>query len=1188
MPADDSGGDAGKKLCCISHVFFEAASKNSARTAVVHATGGIQRRGEAVEGSAALSVEEGSSLPIYPGDVCFTWGDVLSAVESLSRRIRWVLDGGDDPDLVRPQGYCGSKQIAMAEDPLTLDFRMPQIVGICIPPSVEYIVAVLAILRCGEAFLPLDPSWSEERILSVISSSKTGLIIKCASFYRTQQLEAIDWIVERSSCSVLYADMKMDSERELCWPDLIWPCESRSPRRFSYLMYTSGSTGKSKGVCGTEEGLLNRFQWMQGLIPLCSKDILLFKTSTSFIDHLQEFLGAILTCTLLVIPPFNEFKANPICLVNLLKAYCISRLTCVPSLMRLVLPKLKHSYIRGCNPLVVLILSGEVLSISLCRSLLETLPETTILNLYGSTEVSGDCTYFDCKNLASVLETESLSSVPIGIAISNCDIILGEFDNPDEGEIFVSGPCLFAGYLDEHLNDNPKGNSSGLQFRTGDFAKRLQSGDLVFLGRNDRTVKINGQRVAMEEIESMLKEHPEVSDAAVTFHGTDGVSTHLEAYFVMKTSEDLQKENKHSSDEQHLIENLITSIRSWLVKKLPPVMIPSYYFCMRSLPTLASGKIDYLKLSSSVCMPKQRRSHFEMNQTSDSLLQIIKEVFCDALLVQEVSDYDDFFLIGGNSISAAQAAHKLGIDMRLIYMFPTPLKLLNGLIERKELHENFIGPDNGFRKRSKVYGNVPGALDLSTGEVQRSFPPERSSQPYVGVPVHDLSIEHNVQQLISNSENIYFKQEVSFLRPDSLGATSSDHGLWPSKSNRHKMSAFGRCNKIMDELECDLDNTNRLWLSIKTPRSRKGSLEELWKILLESCVDASPLIVLMDDNLHLLIGSHSHIFLCIDALSGSIRWEVKLEGRVECSAAITGDFSQVVVGCYRGKIYFLDFVTGNISWYFQTDGEVKMQPIVDKTRNLIWCGSHDQSLYALDYKEHCLVYKVSCGGSIFGSPYIDVVHNMIYVASTSGRVTGISLAVVPFSVTWLFEAGVPIFGSLSMDSKCRNVICCMVDGHVLALSPEGAVVWKAVVGGPIFAGACISSVLAGQILVCCRNGSLYSFDLEGATLWEYQIGDPITSSAYVDEQTELISESSRPHERLACICGTSGSVHVIRISTEPKRGASTADELPQTPMVEEFARIDLPGDIFSSPVMIGGRIFLGCRDDYVHCIAVVP
>ncbi|RWW19006.1 hypothetical protein GW17_00016972 [Ensete ventricosum] len=104
MPADGSGGDAGKNPCCISHVFFEAASKNSGHTAVVHATGGIQWRREAGEGSAAYAVEEGSSPPIYPGDVCFTWGDVLSAVESLSRRIRWVLDGGDDPDLVRPQG----------------------------------------------------------------------------------------------------------------------------------------------------------------------------------------------------------------------------------------------------------------------------------------------------------------------------------------------------------------------------------------------------------------------------------------------------------------------------------------------------------------------------------------------------------------------------------------------------------------------------------------------------------------------------------------------------------------------------------------------------------------------------------------------------------------------------------------------------------------------------------------------------------------------------------------------------------------------------------------------------------------------------------------------------------------------------------------------------------------------------
>ncbi|WOK94965.1 hypothetical protein Cni_G03670 [Canna indica] len=1190
-----AGGDSGKKPCCISHAFFESASNNPSLIAVVHASGGLQRQEETGEVSAARTREEGVLPPLYPGDACFTFGDVLSAVKCLSRRVRLVLDGGDDPDLIRPRGYYHAKHINSTVNSFRMENRIPQVIGVYIPPSVEYIVAVLSILRCGEAFLPLDPLWPEERVLSVISSSKTGLVMRCAPLYGTQQSEAVDWIVERSSCSVMYINMKVDLKREPSCPDLLWPCESRSLRRFCYVMHTSGSTGKSKGVCGTEEGLLNRFWWMQRLIPLCCKDLLLFKTSISFIDHIQEFIGAILTCTPLIIPPFDKLKANPTCLVNFLEAYHISRMTSVPSLMRLVLHKLETSYFRDCNPLKVLILSGEILSISLYRSLHEIFPGTIILNLYGSTEVSGDCTYFDCKNLANILKIEPLSSVPIGIAIPNCEIVLvGENNNVDEGEICVSGACLFAGYL-EHLNGNPEDGSDGLQFRTGDFARRLHSGDLVFIGRHDRTVKINGQRIALEEIESTLKEHPEVSDAAVTYHRNHGAATHLEAYFVKRSLEDLKKNHKSSLDEQNLTDNLITSIKSWLCKKLPPVMIPSYYFCTESLPILPSGKIDYLELSRSTFMAKQRIIHFRSDQSSVRQLQIIKEVFCDALLVHEVSDYDDFFMMGGNSISAAQAAHKLGIDMRLIYMFPTPVELFNGLIENKELLENFTIPSPGppgTRKRSKVCANVDSSFDLVTGNVEISLLPG-SSEQLAGPTVYDLSIEYNVQQkATSNSEKndsssiISSTQEDSCPIPYSHGSTSSDHGLWTS-CNMPKKCSFSRCNKSMYGIESDLESMDGSWLSVNTLRSRKGSLQELWKILLKSCVDASPLIVLMDGNLHLLIGSHSHIFLCTDALSGSVLWEVMLEGRVECSAAITGDFSQVVVGCYKGKIYFIDFATGNISWYFQTDGEVKMQPVVDRSRKLIWCGSHDHYLYALNYEQHQCVYKVSCGGSIFGSPSIDAVHNMVYVASTSGRVTAISLVVLPFSIAWTFEAGAPIFGSLSMDYKCRNVICCLVDGHVLALNSSGAVVWKAVVGGPIFAGACISSVLADQILICSRNGKLYSFDMYGNMLWQYETGDPITSSAFVDEYTELIPEPSCPSERLVCVCSSSGSIHVIRIKTETKHGMN-ATSLEETQMAEEFAVINLPGDIFSSPVMIGGRIFVGCRDDYVHCITVIP
>ncbi|XP_042427531.1 putative acyl-activating enzyme 19 [Zingiber officinale] len=1189
MPSGDQEGIPadGAARCCISHGFFESASKNPSRIAFVHASGSHQRQEEAVR---ALTSKETSYPPIYPGDVCFTSGDVLYAVESYSRRIRRVLDGGDDADLVRPQGCDRENQI---DKSVTLDNDMPHVVGVCIPPSVEYIVAVLAILRCGEAFLPLDPSWPESRLLSVISSSNTSLILQCVPSHETLQYKAAEWIVKRSSRLVLYINLFLDHKKEIVRSELIWPCE-RSPRRFCYVMYTSGSTGKPKGVCGTEEGLLNRFQWMQGLIPLCNMDILLFKTSISFIDHLQEFFGATLTSTPLIILPVNDIKANPLCLVDFVKAYKISRMTCVPSLMRLVLPKLEDSYFRSSNPLKVLILSGEILSVPLCSSLQEYLPWTTILNLYGSTEVSGDCTYFDCKKLADVLDVEPLSSVPIGFPISNCETVLvGQPDCPDEGEIYVSGVCLFAGYHD-NMNNDPMGKSSVSQFQTGDFARRLRSGDLVFLGRHDRTVKINGQRVALEEIESAMKDHPEINDAAVTYHGSNGVATQLEAYFVMKSSEGFKK-NHRPLDKLQMVESLIPSIRSWLQKKLPSVMIPSYYFCMESLPILDSGKINHLELSSSVSTPKQHVSPFGRNSSSVNQLQTIKDVFCDALLVKEVADDDDFFTMGGTSISAALASYKLQIDMRLIYMFPTPVKLLNRLIEDKELHENLISPDPIPRKRLKAHANVLDSSDFITGNAESDFLLPEPSPSLVGTRVHDLSAEHNVQLVYNyfegsnNASGMCSELVVQdpSLFPDSHHAASGDHGPWNSNCNIHKMCSFSRCNKIMHEVDSYMVCMDKSWLTIRTPRSIKGSLQELWKIPLKSCVDASPLIVIADGKWYLFIGSHSHMFLCIEPLSGSVRWQVLLDSRIECSAAITGDFSQVVVGCYKGKIYFLDFANGTISWYFQTDGEVKMQPVVERSRNLIWCGSHDHSLYALDYKEHCCVYKVSCGGSLFGSPFFDVVHNMLYVASTSGRVTAISSVALPFDIVWTFEAGAPIFGSLTMDSKCRIVICCLVDGYVLALSFSGAVVWKAHVGGPIFAGACISSVLADKILICSRNGKLYSFDMEGTIHWEYDTRDPITSSAYVDEHTELVSDPSCPNDRLACICSSSGSIHLIRISAEAKREAGRSADA-ATPMVEQFAVAKLPGDIFSSPVMVGGRIFVGCRDDYVHCLTVVP
>ncbi|XP_059633743.1 putative acyl-activating enzyme 19 isoform X2 [Cornus florida] len=1049
----------------------------------------------------------------------------------------------------------------------------PKVLGIYMVPSVEYVVAVLSVLRCGEAFIPLDPLWPKDRILSIVSSSNVDLIIGCQSSFDGSCCLKVDnsnWLLDCGNCSILFISMKDNLQEKICSSPLAWPCENRKLRSFCYLMYTSGSTGKPKGVCGTEPGLLNRFRWMQELYPLHGEEILFFKTSISFIDHLQEFLGALLTTCTLVIPPLLELKENLFYMIDFLQVYSINRLIAVPSLMRAVLPALRSLYNkRAKSSLKLLVLSGEVLPVSLWDMLCKLLPMTTILNLYGSTEVSGDCTYFDCKSLPLILETEAISSVPIGVPISNCDVVLVGEDSPNQGELYVGGLCVATGYFcnpsvitqdyvklpqDSCCDYSITDQGSQYYFRTGDFARRLQSGDLVFVGRKDRTVKVNGQRIALEEIECALREHPDVVDAAVISRKGQGDVALLEAYLIIKQNDDCG-------------EILRSSIRSWMVDKLPLAMIPNRLSFTKTFPMSSTGKVDYASLATLTISVKHVQNEIGEIQNVD-LLQIIKKAFCDALMVNMVSNDDDFFAMGGNSISAAHVSHNLGIDMRLLYMFPSPLMLQMALLQNDGSCNIDVRTGTNWRANLKMYKDtmlLP--FDSKASNLYSSKPHGRILRT-----IHDKNVNHPVKCL----------KVASKLYLNSKDIGPGDCYPWNSYSIPLACS-FSRCNKVIYEGADKGDGSCQAACLAEIPRYNKGAMKELWKVHMESCVDASPLVVFKDGDVFLFIGSHSHKFFCINAKSGFVHWEIKLEGRIECSAAILGDFSLVVVGCYQGKIYFLDFLNGKICWTFQTCGEVKSQPVVDKCRHLVWCGSYDHNLYALDYRNHCCVYKLPCGGSIYGSTAIDEVNNTLYVASTSGRVTAVSIKALPFSTLWLHELGVPVFGSLSINPHNGNVICCLVDGHVVALDSSGSIIWRGKTGGPIFAGPSISHTLPSQVLICSRDGSVYSFDLEnGDLLWQHSVGDPITSSAYVDENLQFASDLSHLSDRLVCVSASSGSVYLLRIHPDATGGRN----LPKKDVVREFARLDLEGDIFSSPVMIGGRIFVGCRDDYVHCIRV--
>ena len=241
-------------------------------------------------------------------------------------------------------------------------------------------------------------------------------------------------------------------------------------------------------------------------------------------------------------------------------------------------------------------------------------------------KVSGDCTFFDCTYLPKILETETLCSVPIGIPVRNCSITLLENDVANEGEICVSGSCLFVGYFENICSEEPFLIDNHIRyFKTGDFARRLQSSDLLFIGRKDRTVKVNGQRIALEEVEEALRGHPDVTNAAVVLesHRETSELNYLKAHIVLAKDVGSQLMRNFSLIEDN---SFMTSIKDWLTRILPPVMLPSDYSFLVSLPVSSSGKVDYSALQDLSFLSKHQAMCCNESQYIQDHLKVVKEV----------------------------------------------------------------------------------------------------------------------------------------------------------------------------------------------------------------------------------------------------------------------------------------------------------------------------------------------------------------------------------------------------------------------------------------------------------------------------------------------------------------------------------------------------------------------------------
>ena len=389
--------------------------------------------------------------------------------------------------------------------------------GICMDRSLEMVVAIFAVLKAGGAYVPLDPSYPSERIALMIADAAMPVIVTqtrfaeiCGGGPRLVCADAEDCSGE--DAADLPTDIGADS--------------------LAYIIYTSGSTGKPKGVMIPHRAICNHMLWMQAEFPLGEQDRVLQKTSISFDASVWEFFAPLFVGAQLVMA-HPEGHRDSSYLADAVARHGITTLQLVPSMLRMLVEE--PGLAASAATLRRLFCGGEALTPELCEKFFARLAGCALINLYGPTECAIDATFHRCVPGETI--------VPIGGPVANTRLyILDAASQPAPigvpGELHIGGAQLARGYW-----RNPELTSAAFVslngervYKTGDFARWLPHGEVEFLGRRDRQVKLRGHRIELAEVESELRRQPGVADCAALVREDMPGYKRLVAYAVREQS----------------------------------------------------------------------------------------------------------------------------------------------------------------------------------------------------------------------------------------------------------------------------------------------------------------------------------------------------------------------------------------------------------------------------------------------------------------------------------------------------------------------------------------------------------------------------------------------------------------------------------------------------------------------------
>lgn len=533
------------------------------------------------------------------------------------------------------------------------------LIGIQLDRNESIVISILGILKCGGAYVPINPELPEARKEHIVNDTNLKLLITDTSymfdlgFYDGEML-AIDVEFEPDSYDEKPLDITIDVSN------------------LAYIIYTSGSTGMPKGVMVEHRNVVNLITYQSDYFGVNEDDNFLLFSNTSFDASVEQFYLALLNgATLYVVQKSDLLDIDG--LQDILIDNKITHLHAVPSFLR-ALPCIPNSSLKR------LVSGGDSFDLKIAQEWGE---NVTIINEYGPTETT-------VTSIQSTIDTDSLNTIVIGKPLGNTYCyILNKNNTPQPigvvGDLYISGDGITRGYLNQPELTEEKFvpnlfREGEKMYKTGDLARWLPCGNIEFIGRDDDQVKVRGYRIELSEIERSLLSMNNVEQVVVLLKETEEGDEELTAYLVSKTQQN------------------ISGIREYLLKNLPPYMIPGYYVQLDEIPLTSNGKVDKsaLKEISGV----EISCGIEHVSASTKEEVALASVWSSVLNKKEISIKDSFYNLGGDSIKSIQVVSRLkqkGYNLRVEQILRTPV--LEDLA--KLMNENIRAVD-----QSTVSGNV--------------------------------------------------------------------------------------------------------------------------------------------------------------------------------------------------------------------------------------------------------------------------------------------------------------------------------------------------------------------------------------------------------------------------------------------------------------------------------------------------